>query len=128
MEKTSCSILIIEDDPDISSTLRMVLEHRGYMIFVLKNSHGIYEMIEDKHIDIMLMDMFLCDANGKDICKELKKNVASAHIPLIMMSAYPDAETICIQAGADDFVSKPFDLDKLLFKIDQFTAPSPPTD
>jgi DNA-binding response OmpR family regulator len=68
-------------------------------------------------IDIVIMDMLLAGTNGTDICAEFKKDTSISHIPLIMMSAHPDAKKICMAAGADDFISKPFEIDDLLFKI-----------
>ena len=121
MEKT-CNILIIENDLDIGTMIRMILEYRGYTVFVLGNTEGVSELIKKKSIKVVIIDMLLSGANGTDICIELKKDAALAHIPLIMMSAHPDAENLCKIAGADDFISKPFDLDELLLKIGNFTS------
>ena len=121
MEKKR-NILIIEDDPDISGMIKMILEHKGYTALVLQNTARINEVMKNSRVDVLIMDMFLSGANGTDICAAIKKDDSLAHIPLIMMSAYPDAESICKNAGADDFVCKPFDLDNLFFKIDHFTA------
>jgi CheY-like chemotaxis protein len=54
--------------------------------------------------------MLLSGRNGIDICEALKSNPAVAVIPLIMMSAHPDAKQICQAAGADDFIAKPFEV------------------
>ncbi len=100
--------------------IRMILEYTGYTVFVSGNANRINALIKNNNIDLVIMDMFLSGTNGTDICTGLKKDFSLAHIPLIMMSAHPDAESICMQAGADDFVSKPFDLDELLLKIGHF--------
>jgi len=57
---------------------------------------------------------------GRDICKQLKSQASTKHIPIIMISARQDTEKIAEEAGADDFVAKPFDIFKLLEKIEQY--------
>lgn len=123
--KKNCNILIIEDDPDIGNIIRTILEYKGYTGFVLESTDRIYELMKKNRIDVILIDMLLSGANGTDICIELKKDASLAHIPLIMMSAHPDAESLCKKAGADYFISKPFHLDELLLKIAHFTASQP---
>lgn len=124
-EKQHCRILIIEDDQDIVSTMRMILEHKGYAVFNLKNSVGMIELMKCNHINIVIIDMFLSEANGTYVCNELKNDASLCHIPVIMMSGYPDAESMCKKAGANDFVYKPFDLDELLFKVGKHTGAVP---
>lgn len=121
MEKKP-NILIIEDDPDIGGMILLILAHKGYAALVLENATRVNEVMKSNQFDLVLMDMLLSGANGIDICIALKKDPSVAHIPLIMMSAHPDAEKLCKKAGADDFVCKPFDLDVLISKIAHFTA------
>jgi DNA-binding response OmpR family regulator len=120
--KKKYNILIIEDDPDIGGMMRMILEYKGYTVYVLRNADHVIETMKNNPIAVAVMDMFLSGTNSTDICVELKKDASLAHIPLIMMSAHPDAESLCKKAGADDFVSKPFHLDDLLLKIGYFTG------
>ncbi len=115
--KKLAKILVIDDDPDIGSMLRMILEYKGYIIIVLENAEQATEIMKNYNIDMVIMDMLLSGMNGIDICTAFKKDVSISHIPLVMMSAHPDAKQICLQAGADDFISKPFDIDDLLTKI-----------
>ena len=64
------------------------------------------------------MDMLLSGVNGTDLCVDLKKNPSTSRIPVIMISAHPNAKEICLEAGADEFISKPFDMNDILSKID----------
>lgn len=125
MIKNTCKVLVVEDNPDIGDVISMILENKGYAVVVFKNADGIQELLQDDQVDIIIMDMLLSGVNGTDICKKIKEDPALSPIPLIMMSAHPDAENICIKAGADDFVAKPFDLEDLLFKIAHFTNARP---
>lgn len=116
MEKLA-KILVIDDDRDIGSMFRMILEHKGYTVIVLENAEQASEIMKNDSIDIVIMDMLLSGINGVNMYTTFKKDVSISHIPLVMMSAHPDAKQICLQAGADDFISKPFDIDDLLTKI-----------
>lgn len=116
MEKL-VKILAIDDDPDIGNMLKMILEYKGYSVIVLENTEDLKAIILKQGINVIIMDMLLSGTNGTDICADLKKDISISHIPLIMMSAHPDAKKICIAAGADDFIPKPFDIDELLLKI-----------
>ncbi len=110
-------ILIIDDDPDIGMIMKMMLKSKGYDVSILSNPYFIEEEISNHPYNLIFMDMLLSGRNGIDICEALKRNVAMATIPLIMMSAHPDAMNICLKAGANDFVAKPFEVKKLLLKV-----------
>ena len=116
MEKLA-KILVIDDDPDIGNMFRMILEYKGYTVIVLESPGQAQTIIRNEGIDVVIMDMLLSGTNGTDICAEFKKDISISHIPLIMMSAHPDAKKVCIDAGADDFISKPFDIEDLVSKI-----------
>lgn len=115
MEKIK--ILILDDDFDIGMMMKMMLKFKGYDVSVFTNPYSIEEEINNHHYDLIFMDMLLSGRNGIDICEALKKNPAMASIPLIMMSAHPDARQICLNAGANDFIAKPFELKEVLSKL-----------
>ena len=118
MEKLK--ILILEDDFDIGMMLKMILKFKGYDVNLFTNPYSIEEEISNQHYDLIFMDMLLSGRNGIDICEALKGNSAIASIPIIMMSAHPDARRICLSAGANDFIAKPFELRDLLLKLAKF--------
>lgn len=123
--KKLAKILVIDDDTDIGNMFRMILEYKGYSVIVLENTEQATSIMRKDGIDVVIMDMLLSGTNGTDICAEFKKDVSISHIPLVMMSAHPDAKNICMQAGADDFISKPFDMDDLLSKINLLVQNNP---
>ena len=111
-------ILVADDDPGIRDIFKIIFERAGYSIEikgdaedVLKNNFTIP--------DVFLIDKLLSGYDGLDICRHLKKNPATSHIPVIMVSASPDIGITAIKAGADDFVEKPFDLKYLLKVIER---------
>ena len=117
MEKPGKRILVIDDDPDIGAMLKMMLDFNGYMTIVTERAERIKSSINKDHFDLIILDMLLSGVNGTDICSGLKKDPSTANIPVIMISAHPNARELCEAAGADCFVSKPFDMHDILFKI-----------
>jgi CheY-like chemotaxis protein len=111
-------ILVADDDPGIRDIFKIIFEKAGYSIEVkgdaedvLKNNFTIP--------DVFLIDKLLSGYDGLDICRYLKSNPPTRHIPVIMVSASPDIGITAIKAGADDFVEKPFDLKYLLKVIER---------
>jgi CheY-like chemotaxis protein len=72
--------------------------------------------------DLVLLDMLLSGKDGREIVRQLKSDEKTKHIPVIMFSAHPSAERTAFEAGADDFVEKPFDIDVLLHKIERLIS------
>ncbi|HEY2720918.1 MAG TPA: response regulator transcription factor [Chitinophagaceae bacterium] len=113
------NILVLDDDPDIGTMIKMMLEYKGYAVAVSDRAEQATEILQNNGIDLIIMDMLLSGVNGTDLCSELKKNNSTSGIPVIMISAHPNAKEICLQAGADEFISKPFDMQDILAKIDR---------
>ncbi len=110
-------ILVIDDDPDIGLMMKMMLMYKGYSVVLLEKADEVEATLDKQKIDLIFMDMLLSGINGIDVCAKIKSNSIYNTIPLIMMSAHPDAKKVCLQAGADDFISKPFDTHDLLAKV-----------
>jgi len=110
-------ILVLDDDPDIGTMIKMMLEYKGYAVTVSDRAVQAEEALRSNNIDLIIMDMLLSGVNGTDLCTDLKKDSSTSHIPVIMISAHPNAKEICLQAGADEFISKPFDMQDILSKI-----------
>lgn len=113
MNKT---ILIIDDDPDILDSMRFVLEGEEYT--VITSEKGEYaENLYDKNNKLpalIILDVLLSGRDGRTICKKLKSKKKTKHIPIIMISAHPDAEKSIQKVGADWFLAKPFEGEDLL--------------
>ena len=76
---------------------------------------------QEKPIDLIIMDMLLSGTHGTDICRRLNRRETST-APILMFSAHPNAKDACLAAGADDFISKPFEMNDLLNKIEFFVG------
>ena len=110
MPDSNTHILIIDDNEDILFMLKAMLKHKGYKVSIKENTENIEPYIKEIAPDIILMDMLLSGADGREICMQLKCNPALMHIPVIMISAHPHAKKECIEAGADFFLDKPFEM------------------
>lgn len=101
-------IIIAEDDAAIADALELLLTKAGMLVTVYPDGMPIMNGELKQMPDLFLLDNQLAGVSGADICTYLKTNPATAHIPVIIMSASPHAAKLCEPAGADDFIEKPF--------------------
>jgi DNA-binding response OmpR family regulator len=110
-------ILIIDDDPDIRTVMNILLKKQGHEVATAAREEEALEKIKQFNPSVILLDVLLSGADGRKICMDVKKNEATKDIPVIMFSAHPGAADKIHLYGADDFISKPVNADKLLEKI-----------
>ena len=111
------TIMVADDDPSILDALTMILEDAGYEVKTTNDGAALRD-IQLEAPDLLLLDIWLSGWNGKDICIALKGDEKSRHIPIVLFSANKETAAIAREAGANDFITKPFDLDELLEKIE----------
>lgn len=109
-------ILIIEDEKNISSFVKMELEFEGYITQVIEDGKQGLDKAINKDYDLILLDLMLPSLNGIEICRRLKKE---KNTPVIMLSAKDSVmdKVSGLQMGADDYVAKPFAIEELLARI-----------
>jgi len=118
--KEKSLILVLDDDPDICIMIKMVLDYYGYDAMDAENEENAKKIISSNHVDLLIMDMLLSGVDGTDICRQLKQDKETSSIPILMFSAHPTAKETCLAAGADDFISKPFEMNDMMEKISFF--------
>ena len=118
--KAKSLILVLDDDPDICIMIKMVLDYYGYDAMDAENEENARKIISSNHVDLLIMDMLLSGVDGTDICRQLKQDQETSSIPILMFSAHPTARETCLAAGADDFISKPFEMNDMMDKISFF--------
>ncbi|HEX6171019.1 MAG TPA: response regulator [Chitinophagaceae bacterium] len=118
--KEKALILVLDDDPDICIMIKMVLDYYGYDAMDAENEETATRIISSNHVDLLIMDMLLSGVDGTDICRRLKLDKQTSSIPILMFSAHPTAKETCLAAGADDFISKPFEMNDMMEKISFF--------
>ena len=111
-------ILTIDDDPDILDVLNLTLAE-FYDVFQAPNGAAGLESIKAKTPDLIICDYMMPVMNGKEFCRALKKDILLQHIPIIMLTGKGEVKDMVggIEAGADDYIIKPFEPDALLARI-----------
>jgi DNA-binding response OmpR family regulator len=109
-------LLIVDDDPDILDALRFMLEDEGYRVQTSEKGDYAESLRDDNGglPDLIILDVLLSGKDGRIICRKLKSQDDTKHVPIVMISAHPDAERSVREVGADAFVAKPFSVDLLL--------------
>lgn len=116
----SSTILVIDDDPAILEVVKIILEDKGFFVVTNSNGLNIEETLHSCKPSLILMDIWMAHKSGEEIARQLKSQNHTHNIPIIMVSANNDTEIIAKKAGADDFLSKPFDISDLLGKIEKY--------
>jgi len=106
-------ILVADDDPGIVDAMQILLTDEGYHVITTMNGENIPKMFEQKP-DLVFLDIWMSGVNENVVCRKLKENEETKHIPIIMFSANRDTQDISVDCGADGFLAKPFDINELL--------------
>jgi DNA-binding response OmpR family regulator len=117
-------ILILDDDNDILEILSLILVESGYQVKTLSSGESVFENIAAFQPDLVLMDVMLAGMDGRNICRNIKENILTSLLPVILISGTHDlANSLHLVGAPNAFVAKPFDIDYLLHKIElQFSA------
>ncbi len=108
---------ICEDDPAIRRVLQQLLQRGGFEVLAAHNGGEAMRLFPGRQLDVVVLDIGLPDADGRDVCQALR--AAGQHAPVLFLTAY-DAQHEKIAgftAGADDYVTKPFDVTELLLRV-----------
>lgn len=116
--KRSPLVLVIDDDPAIVDAVRMLLELDDFATEGYSGS-DIMGTIEELQPDLVLLDVWLSGTDGRAVCQAVKHHATLQATPIILISAGKDLSESAKNAGADDFIEKPFDMDALLQKVHQ---------
>ena len=112
-------VLVIDDDVDFQTILKVSLNQSGFKVRSLLDGRLAGTLNEKPFPDIILLDIDLPHSNGVAVGKELKANADTKDIPVIMVSANPFVDELCKEAGANDYVQKPFTLKTLIQKVEE---------
>ena len=111
-------ILVVDDNLDILQIVKIILENYGFEVVVTPNGEETLLKADTFHPQLILMDVFLSSGiDGREICKTLKSKSETKDIPVILFSAQVKMEDGFKNWGADDFISKPFEVKELIGKI-----------
>ena len=104
-------ILVVDDNESNRDMLSRRLQHEGYDVCIAANGHEALALLNNEAVDLILLDVMMPELNGHDVLKGLKTNSRWRDIPVIMVSALDEIESVvrCIERGAEDYLPKPFD-------------------
>ena len=110
------SVLIIEDEENISEAIQYNLRQNGYQVLAAEDGLKGLGIIENQQVDLLILDIMLPGMDGLDVCKEIRK---TSNMPIIMLTAKIEEynKVVGLELGADDYVTKPFSMSELLARI-----------
>lgn len=113
------TVLVIEDEKDILELIAYHLKRDGYQVVGAASGEDGYKMARSSHPDIVVLDLMLPGMDGLEICKLLKGDGKTEHIPIIMLTAKSEDVDIItgLEVGADDYVTKPFSPRVLIARV-----------
>ena len=112
-------ILVVDDEADLLKTIRFSLEREGYTVLVSLNGEDALNQARKESPDLILLDIMLPKLDGYKVCRLLKFDEKYKHIPILMLTAKTQEKdkTLGIETGADEYITKPFDIDELMEKV-----------
>lgn len=110
-------VLIVDDNSDILWVVETILKRYGFEVMSTLKGEEVMDKTEEYNPQLILLDVFLSGIDGIEVCNNLKANPSTKDIPVIMFSAHTNFHDIMKFCKADDFVSKPFDSNELVKKI-----------
>ena len=112
-------ILVVEDDPDIGNMLRIYFESKGYDVSVARRGEDALEMCRHQLPNVIVLDIMLPDMDGYDVCRELRDSLRTSHIPIIFLTQKDERSDKIrgLELGADDYITKPFDVEELNLRV-----------
>jgi len=113
-------LLIVEDDSDISNMLQIYFESQGYDSVAVTRGQEALEICRRKLPNLVILDILLPDIDGYEVCRRLRGNLRTSHIPIIFLTQKDERsdQIAGLELGADDYITKPFDLQLLMLRVE----------
>ena len=125
-------VLVVDDESDVTELLQYRLEQEGYRVATLNDPLGFVVKVREFEPDLMLLDVMMPELSGIQLCRIVRADPSMKNIPVIFLSARGEVEDRIkgLEAGAEDYVSKPFNTNELMLRISKMLkrsgAPSEP--
>lgn len=113
------NILVIEDDYIVARTIERSLQHEDFHVTLVSRGDKGLHMARQEPPDLVILDIIMPDMDGYEVCKEMRASAQLAHIPILFLTAKvkPQDKIAGFKVGADDYLTKPFNVDELILRI-----------
>lgn len=120
MTGTTARILVVEDEADLRSLLDRHLERAGYRVILAEDGREALRAAWAQPVDLVVLDLMLPGVDGMEVCRRLRSDPRTARVPIVMLTARQEAadRIAGLEVGADDYVTKPFNLRELALRVD----------
>ncbi len=120
-------LLLVEDNTDLSHALGFTVNEFGYDSICCNTPQQVLDAIRENGFDVIVMDVFLSGADGRDLIKKIRSDPKNKDTPILMISAVSSVRSSVLASGADEFLAKPFNVSEFIERIgmlvDQSKAP-----
>jgi DNA-binding response OmpR family regulator len=112
-------ILVVDDDVDVAKTIELDLTQGGYQVVIANNGYEALQSAQLERPDLVLLDIAMPEMDGIEVCRRLRASPVTASIPILFLTVSKDIKTKIdgFNAGADDYLVKPFDLQELNLRV-----------
>ncbi len=119
MPETRKRILLVDDEEELLRMLRIFLKSENFDVFIAHDGREAMELLPETKPDLVITDLEMPDVHGIMLVSALKKHAQGQRIPVMVMTSHTEVDNVldCVEAGADDFVSKPIKLNDLKTRI-----------
>lgn len=117
-------VLVIEDDQSVRVLVRAVLEKNGNSVSQADNAADGQDLAFNNEYDIIILDLGLPDGNGYDICKNIRDQDITTPVLILSAEQETDVKVKCLKVGADDYLTKPFNPEELMARVEAITRRS----
>jgi DNA-binding response OmpR family regulator len=113
------SIIIVEDDEDVADSIRYNLEKEGFRVRLASTGESALNLILERPPNLILLDLNLPHMNGFELCRRLRAEASTSHVPIVMLTARTEEsdKVLGLNMGADDYVTKPFSMRELVARV-----------
>jgi len=113
------TILVVEDEEDLSELLRYNLEREGYAVSTVADGERALQLVKRERPALVILDLMLPGMPGVEVCKRLRADVATVRLPIVMVTAKSSEadRVVGLEMGADDYVIKPFSVRELIARV-----------
>lgn len=119
MQQQKVSILLVEDEENLQEALKLNLELEDYEVTVADDGLAALEAVQKEHFDLMILDVMLPELDGISVCENIR--LQNNDIPILILSAKNSSadRVLGLKKGADDYLTKPFNLEELLLRVEK---------